>query len=229
MKNKQTLKLAAAVVVLAVVIGAYFGVKYWNNTRTARAEAESDTSIALTSLTGEDITKFSYQYNDETITFVKENGTWYNADDRDFPVKQSSIEGKLSSAVSTAATRELDADDAAMTEYGLDAPENTITLTDSEGNETVFEIGDVNASTSEYYCRLNHENKVYMISSSLNSMMSFDIYTVADMESYPYVEAENIKQLSVDNGTDVKEFDPETDTAAYSAASGHYYYLPCKL
>ena len=73
MKNKQTLKLAAAVVVLVVVIGAYFGVKYWNRAETARAEAESDTSIALTSLTGEDITKFSYQYNGETITFAKAN------------------------------------------------------------------------------------------------------------------------------------------------------------
>ncbi len=223
MKNKQTLKLAAAVVVLVVVIGAYFGVKYWNRAETARAEAESDTSIALTSLTGEDITKFSYQYNGETITFAKEDGTWINVDDRDFPVKQSSIEGKLSSVVSTTATRELEADDAAISEYGLDAPSNIITLTDSNGNETVFEIGDVNDSTGEYYCRLNYENKVYMISSSLNSMMSFDIYTVADMESYPYIETENIKQISVSHGTDVTEFDPETDSAAYSAASGLYY------
>lgn len=223
MKNKQTLKLAAAVIVLVVVIGAYFGVKYWNSAETAKAEAGTDTSIALTELTGDEITKFSYQYNGETFTFVKEDGTWYNDADRSFPVKQSTIEGKLSSAVSTTATRELEADDAALSEYGLDAPANTITLTDVDGNETVFEIGDMNASTSEYYCRLNRSNKVYMISSSLNSMMSFDIYTVADMSSFPYIDSADIKALSVDDGTTVKDYDPTDDSAAYSAISSLYY------
>lgn len=223
MKNKQTMKLAAAVIVLVVVIGAYFGVKYWNSAESAKAESQTNTSMALTDLTGDEITKFSYQYEGETYTFVKEDGTWYNDADRSFPVKQSTIEGKLSSAVSTTATRELTADDAALTEYGLDAPANTIILTDGEGNETVFEIGDMNASTSEYYCRLNRSDKVYMISSSLNSMMSFDIYTVADMSSFPYIDSADIKALSVDDGTTVKDYDPTDDSAAYSAISSLYY------
>lgn len=223
MKNKQTLKLAIAVIVLLVALGAYVGVKYWNRSETAKAEEQSDTSIALTDLTGDEITKFSYQYENETYTFIKEDGNWYNDADRSFPVKQSSIEGKLSSAVSTTATRELTADDAALAEYGLDAPANTITLTDGDGHETVFEIGDMNASTSEYYCRLNRSDKVYMISSSLNSMMSFDIYTVADMQSFPYIDSADIKALSVDDGTTVKDYDPTDDSAAYTAISSLYY------
>lgn len=221
MKNKQAMKMAAAVVVLAVAVGGYFLMRHWNSSESD-AQDES-TTIELTSLTGSDVEKFSYVYNDKTYSFVKENETWYYEEDRDFPLKQTSIEGKLSSVVSTTATRELEADSEALTEYGLDSPVNTITLTDSEGNETVFEIGDANDSTGEYYCRLNRSNKVYMISSSLNSMMSFDIYTIADMDSFPYIESSRVKALSVDNGSEVKDYDSEEDSAAYTAVGSLYY------
>ncbi|HIQ99665.1 MAG TPA: DUF4340 domain-containing protein [Candidatus Scybalocola faecavium] len=218
MKNKQTVKLAAALIVLVAAVGIYFGMSMWNRAEEEQ-EAAQDSSIELLSITSDDVTAFSYEYEGETYAFVKEDGTWYYEGDKDFPVKQTSITGKLSSAVSTTASREIEISEDKLADYGLDDPVNTISITDSEGNETVFEIGDSNATTGEYYCRLNSSNKVYMISSTLNTMMSFDLYSVVDMEDFPTLAVDSIKEVTVNDGNEVRSLDSSEDYIAFSALS----------
>lgn len=222
MKNRQTMKMTAAVIVLVLAVAAYFGISMWNKSEADKEEAEN-ASIQLMDLTEDDIAAFSYQYNGETITFVKEDGTWYLDSDREFPVKQSSIEGKLSSVASTTASREIEISEDNLSDYGLDEPVNTITVTDSEGNKTILEIGDQNGTSSEYYCRLNESNKVYMISSSLDSMMSFDVYTVADMSSFPSISSDSIKELTVSDKNQSKTLDSDDDSSAFTTISSLYY------
>lgn len=222
MKNKQTVKMAAALIVLVAAIGIYFGMSMWNRSEEEQAVAESAETEIL-SIAGEDVTAFSYVYNDETYKFVKEDGTWYYDSDRNFPVDQSTIEGKLSSAVSTTFSREIEISEDNLADYGLDAPVNTITLTDSEGNETIFEIGDSNATTGEYYCRLNSGSTVYMISSTLNSTMSFELYSVADMEDFPSMNQDEVKEATINDGSEVRSLDAEEDADVFSAVSSLTY------
>lgn len=222
MKNKQTVKMAAALIVLVAAIGIYFGMSMWNRSEEEQAVAESAETEIL-SISGEDVTAFSYVYNDETYKFVKEDGTWYYDSDRNFPVDQSTIEGKLSSAVSTTFSREIEISEDNLADYGLDSPVNTITLTDSEGNETIFEIGDSNATTGEYYCRLNSGSTVYMISSTLNSTMSFELYSVADMEDFPSMNQDEVKEVTINDGSEVRSLDAEEDVDVFSAVSSLTY------
>ena len=222
MKNKQTVKMAAALIVLVAAIGIYFGMSMWNRSEEEQAVAESAETEIL-SISGEDVTAFSYVYNDETYKFVKEDGTWYYDSDRNFPVDQSTIEGKLSSAVSTTFGREIEISEDNLADYGLDSPVNTITITDSDGNETVFEIGDSNATTGEYYCRLNSGSTVYMISSTLNSTMSFELYSVADMEDFPSMNQDEVKEVTINDGSEVRSLDAEEDADVFSAVSSLTY------
>ncbi len=222
MKNKQTVKMAAALIVLVAAIGIYFGMSMWNRSEEEQAVAESAETEIL-SISGEDVTAFSYVYNDETYKFVKEDGTWYYDSDRNFPVDQSTIEGKLSSAVSTTFSREIEISEDNLADYGLDSPVNTITITDSDGNETVFEIGDSNATTGEYYCRLNSGSTVYMISSTLNSTMSFELYSVADMEDFPSMNQDEVKEVTINDGSEVRSLDAEEDADVFSAVSSLTY------
>lgn len=222
MKNKQTVKMAAALIVLVAVVGIYFGMSMWNRAEEEQ-EAAQDDSIELLSITSDDVTAFSYVYEEETYSFVKEDDTWYYEGDKDFPVLQTSITGKLSSAVSTTASREIEISEDNLADYGLDDPVNTISITDSEGNETVFEIGDSNATTGEYYCRLNSSNTVYMISSTLNSMMSFDLYSVVDMDDFPSLDVDSIKEVTVNDGNEVRSLDSSDDYTAFSALASLSY------
>lgn len=218
-KNKQTMKMAAAIIVLVAAAGVYFGTSAWNRASQEQEAASEDTSTDITSLSSDDVTQFSYVYNGETYTFVKEDGTWYYDADREFPVNQSSIDGKLSSALSTTASRVIEISEDNLSDYGLDEPSNVISFTDSEGNETVFEIGTDNGTTGEYYCRLGDTQTVYMISSSLSTMMSFNIYTVADMESFPSIASDDIKTITVDGGTESRNLDADDDASAFSTIS----------
>ena len=222
MKNKQTKKITAALIVLVIAVGAYYGISAWNKAE-AQKEEEQDAGIRLMDVTGDDITAFSYVYNGETIAFVREDGTWYLDSDREFPVKQTTIEGKLDSVASTEASRQIEISEDSLADYGLDEPVNRITVTDSEGRETIMEIGDQNGTSSEYYCRLNESNQVYMVSSSLNTMLSFDIYTAVEMADFPDFSMDSIKEFTVDDGASVKSLDSEDDYEAYSAISGMYY------
>ena len=49
--------------------------------------------------------------------------------------------------------------------------------------------------------------------------MSFNIYTVADMESFPSIAADNIKTITVDDGTQSRNLDADADASAFSAIS----------
>lgn len=219
--KKQAKTLIVAVIVLAVVIVLYFGMSKWNEVEEAKDD--EDTSISLLDISSDDVVAFSFDYEGETYSFVYEDDTWYLDSDRDFPVEQSTIEGKLSSAVSTTASQEIEIDEDNLADYGLDEPSCTITITDSDDNETIFEIGDENTVTYEYYCRLNESDTVYMIDSTLESMMSFDLYDVADMDDFPTISSDEIKELSVSDGTETIELDDEDDEDAYSEIAALYY------
>ena len=128
MKNKQAVKMVGALVILAALIGTYFAVKALSMT-AANKDADEGT-ITVNPMNSEDIQKFSYIYEGETITFVKEADTWYYDGDRNFPVDQSALASKLTSVCSMSASRSFEAQDDALAEYGLDEPSNKITLTD---------------------------------------------------------------------------------------------------
>ena len=53
-----------------------------------------------------------------------------------------------------------------LTEYGLDSPSNSVTVTTDDGT-TKFNIGDENTSTNQYYIAKDDEDStVYVVSSS---------------------------------------------------------------
>ena len=62
-----------------------------------------------------------------------------------------------------------------------------------------------------------------MISSSLDSMMSFDIYTVADMSTFPEISSDSIKELTVEDAEGTKTLDKEENASAFSAIGSLYY------
>ena len=56
-----------------------------------------------------------------------------------------------------------------FTQYGLDSPVMTITITLSDGSTHKLEVGDYNSQISEYYLRVDDADTVYTISSTIYS------------------------------------------------------------
>ena len=182
MKNKKMMRLLGALIALVLVIGIYAITGAWSEKDAAKETAETEETFDLTDLTTDDVVKFSFVYSGETQVYVKEGDQWFYEGDRSLDIVESTIEGKLGSVIGTTATNEMTVDETKLADFGLAEPTNTIVLEDADGNETVYEIGDYSSISGLYYCRLNRSDKVYLVSSSLNSMMSFAGDTVAETE-----------------------------------------------
>ena len=91
------------------------------------------------------------------VTFEKDGDSWVKSDETAFPVDQDKMDTLISSLSSVKAERTLeDVEDAS--EYELDQPENTITVTMEDGSETVIRVGMENDSTSQEYIDLDKDS-----------------------------------------------------------------------
>ena len=120
------------------------------------------------------------------------------SDETDFPVDQDKIDTLVSSMNSIKAERTLEnVEDAS--EYELDQPENTITVTTEDGETTVIQLGMENDSTSQEYIDLNKDSStVYVVSNSTFSSFEGTLYDFAKSGVFPTVDSSTVSKISVD-------------------------------
>ena len=179
--KKKSVNLITAVGVLVVLSGAYVGVK----TYVAKQEA-ADTESA------EEV------IDKKEVTFEKDGDSWVKSDETGFPVDQDKIDTLVSSLNSIKAERTLEnVEDAS--EYELDQPDNTITVTTEDGETTVIQLGMENDSTSQEYIDLNKDSStVYVVSNSTFSSFEGTLYDFAKSGVFPTVDSSTVSKISVD-------------------------------
>ena len=119
------------------------------------------------------------------VTFEKDGDSWVKSDETGFPVDQDKIDTLVSALNSIKAERTLEnVEDAS--EYELDQPENTITVTTEDGETTVIQLGMENDSTSQEYIDLNEDSStVYVVSNSTFSSFKGTLYDFAKSGVFP--------------------------------------------
>ncbi len=198
MKKNKSFKLIAGVVVIAVLGGVYYGLTVYNE-KTEEAEEEAAAGETILEVDTSTLTAVTYTIDGEQVSFsLQDDGTWQKDDDETFPVDSSALLAPLDEASSLKSVRTLtEIED--ISEYGFDEPQNTITLTDEDGIETVITIGDNNASTGNDYLMLNEdESTIYTVSTDLSSAFSDDLYDYAESEELPTLQASTIVGVSLE-------------------------------
>ena len=75
-----------------------------------------------------------------------------------------------------------------IADYGLDQPQNTITVTC--GNETTtIDIGDYNEMLQEYYIKISGDDKIYLADSTLKDAFSKKPDTMIQQEESTETES----------------------------------------
>ena len=75
-----------------------------------------------------------------------------------------------------------------IADYGLDQPQNTITVTC--GNETTtIDIGDYNEMLQEYYIKISGDDKIYLADSTLKDAFSKKPDTMVQQEESTETES----------------------------------------
>lgn len=164
--KKQKKQLIALCILLLICIVAWVGLTKWNKSQEQKKQEEEEASkVMVTDITTEDINAFSYQYNNETLSFVKEDGTWYYEADKSISLDQDTMETLVATAAQLTAEQKIkDYED--LSEYGLDTPSNTITLTTGDGTTTLL-IGNKNDMLSQYYVKTDQSDSIYLAASAV--------------------------------------------------------------
>lgn len=197
--KKKSVNLITAVGVLVVLSGAYVGVKTYVAKQDAEeAEADEEESQEIISIASDDVKSVKFVMDKKEVTFEKDGDSWVKSDETAFPVDQDKMDTLISSLSSVKAERTLeDVEDAS--EYELDQPENTITVTMEDGSETVIRVGMENDSTSQEYIDLNKDSStVYVVSNSTFQSFEGSLYDFAESGTFPTVDSSTISKVSVD-------------------------------
>ena len=215
--KKKTVKLVSAVVVLGVLCAAYEGVNFYVTSQEEKETEENDTSVDLVSLEADDITAVSFTADQNEVEFDKKDDSWTEKSDANFPVNQDTVDSAVKGVASLTTDQEIsDVED--MSQYDLDNPQNTITLTTADG-DTSLQIG-MESSNNQYYVKKADDDKnVYLVSSTSIEPFMGTLYDFAESRTFPSVTSATITDVKVDkeNGYEITQ---DADNLFWNVSDG---------
>lgn len=166
--QKQAKQMLIVLALLIVFGAAYGGMRMYNQKQEEKQNRkEEEEKVLIAGVKQEDITAFSYQNGEDTLEFVKEEDAWITKNAEEMKLDQSTVESLLEKIASLEAEETVEGA-GSPSEYGLDSPENVITVTTADGTETLF-IGMQNAITDQYYLQKGENGTIYLVSSAFPS------------------------------------------------------------
>ena len=195
---KRGKKMILLLVLLAVMIGGYYGVQQLNKTESV---SETSGSFDLTEKTADDLTGLSWTADENSWVFQYADGEWKTAEEPSWPVDQDVLQGLADQLAGLKGTRKLENIQNAA-DYGLETPTFAVTATWKDGTSTTYTMGDATPFADGYYLSLSgQENTIYTIASSLSSVFSKTQKDMAALEAIPSVT--EVKRLTVGETMDV--------------------------
>ena len=196
MKNRKKALIIAIICLAAAAVLYLLVVKLSQRSEDADS---SDDSLVISSVDSGQITAISYEKDGKSLSFRKEDGTWYNAEDKSFPVDQDSLTTMTNALGAVSATRK------------LDSPVLTVRYMASDGKEAEFTVGDTNDAAGGSYLKISGDDAVYLVASDFADTFNSDIYQLADMESFPTITSDSITDINVKSGSHTLEIKNDSD------------------
>ena len=216
---KKSTKLVSAVVVLAVLGGVYVGLNtYVTKEESTESSSEEGSKTEVYSAKTDDIKSLEFIIDKKDTVFEKKDDSWVKKDETAFPVNQTTLNSAASALEKVEADRVLEnVDD--LTEYGLDSPSNSVTVTTDDGT-TKFNIGDENTSTNQYYIAKDDEDStVYVVSSSTVTPFMNSLYDYAQGEDFPTIDSSTVKKVQVSQDEDSYILEENSDGATWDVST----------
>lgn len=186
--KKQKIQMLVIVVILLLCIVAYFlATRYAKQQEQRDKDSETQGQVNLTVIDPDDVDAFSYLADGTTYSYTKNKDTWTCENDTSLKMDADSIATLLGNLKKITAAEAIDDYDS-IADYGLDQPQNTITVTC--GNETTtIDIGDYNEMLQEYYIKISGDDKIYLADSTLKDAFSKKPDTMVQQEESTETES----------------------------------------
>ena len=193
MKNKKG--LIVGIIILVLLLGAYFLLRYLN--LDEEDTEEGDASETVFEIDADDISNIQIVSGENTFDFSHGDDTWSYVEDDKFPLSESAVLDKVSALTSVSSMRTIEDPDN-LADFGLENPEVTATVTDTDGNETELALGATNDAVSGCYMSMNGDtSKIYLVDTTLKTNLEFDLSDIAEKEDIPSITGSTITSITI--------------------------------
>ncbi len=147
--------------VLAVGVGAYTGLKAYNE----KQADESASNTTMLSVNNSRVLSFTYELDGAVYTFTRDNSKsdWVYEQDPSLELDQDLVTGMLSTATSVSTEKIVAENMDSAAEYGLDDPSFTVLMVLKDGTVKSLSLGSVNSMTSDYYASVEGDGRIFTV------------------------------------------------------------------
>lgn len=176
--KKQRKQIIIMAVFLGFLIVSYFGLGAYNDAQSKEEDENQKEPITVIDLDYNNVVAFSYNFEEESNSFTQKDDIWSYDADAAFDVDESMVATMLEDACELMAQDYYDAYES-LDNYGLDAPQKTITMSFADGSVVKLKLGNYNDIVGYYYLMVEGDSNLYLVDSTLFD--SFDV-SYTDLE-----------------------------------------------
>ena len=169
MKKKQLISIIVMVVCVAVLAAGYILMKEYNKNKSEKEAAENEAASAtidIYDINTEDVVGISYTNSYGTINMVYKDELWVD-EETQTPMNSEYVQEMLDAVANYDAIRIIVTEASDVSEYGLDNPQLSYTITMSDGTKYNAKLGlQLVTETNGYYALLDSDTTVYTVSSN---------------------------------------------------------------
>lgn len=167
--GKLIRNIIIAVLVIAILGGAYYFVLKWEPEKEEIAEEEKETTYIISesaeNVESVHIKNLNAEYDIIVSTDADGELTYYIPDLDEKKVSTAKIEGAVNSLIKMSVTNTISKDMSKMTEFGLDYSNICYTVKKNNGSSITVILGDETPTCGEFYCMVQGKDGIYTISS----------------------------------------------------------------
>lgn len=197
-------------IVIAVLLALLTGIYGLLCLLPSDSEEGSESPAPLTLNSNLDLTSLTFETQEQSLTFVRQDGVWSLKNDPQFPLSQTLFSTVVSNWKNLTAQQQLENPDA-LADYGLDTPELTVRAADIEGQNTVMKFSSQQQSVRYGLCE--DETDVYVLTTSAVENFLFQLEDLLELEEIPSIVRSDIQSVSIVSGQDVLMITRQADEA----------------
>lgn len=176
---KQKKQLGILLIFMVACLLVYLGILRYS--RHAEHAREDEEELVVVEIDTDAVEAFSYVADGSVCSFSRDGETWISEQEPERRLKADRINSMLKKAARVTASERLESYES-LSDYGLDAPENTLTFT-CGGAVTTVRIGSYNEMLKAYYLMTDGSDEVYLVDSSLPDAFSGTLDDLTEEES----------------------------------------------
>ena len=143
----------------------------------------------------EDVTAVSITNSNGTLTILPDGESYTLESYEQLPLKTSMLSSLFSAASRSTINQDVE-NSGSSGDYGLDAPQMKVELTLGDGSKKTYSVGNQTPVGSYYYAQVEGEQEVYIITSSISSLLTANPLELVELELIPAIDDASLNNIT---------------------------------